>query len=281
MHLGHARTHLVTYLRARSSGGRVVMRIEDLDSPRVQRGSADDFLRAHEWLGLEFDEGPHFQSARLDRYVATLDRLEQDGHVYACACSRREIEAAEPGPAGDGGLRYPNVCRARIVDRKGRHALRFAMPEPSRGFHDRVFGSIAHGEVFGDFVLRRADGFFAYHLAVVVDDLDMGVTEIVRGADLLLATSRQIALHQALGVTPPTYLHVPLVLGADGKRLAKSHGSIGVLEYRAQGVSAETILGRLACSLGILPEPTPVTANELVERFDPSAIVPSSGSVAL
>jgi glutamyl-tRNA synthetase len=272
MHLGHARTHLVTYLRARSSGGRVVMRVEDLDAPRVRPGSADDFLRAHEWLGLEFDEGPYFQSARLDLYAATLERLEQAGHVYACACSRRDVETVDSGPAGDGGRRYPNTCRDRTIDRTERHALRFRMPEPSPAFHDAVFGAIPGGEVHGDFVLRRADLYFAYHLAVVVDDLDMGVTEVVRGADLLHSTSRQIALREALSAPHPSYLHVPLVLGPDGKRLAKSHGSIGVLEYRARGLSAEALLGRLAFSLGIVPEPSAITASELVERFDPSAI---------
>jgi glutamyl-tRNA synthetase len=272
MHLGHARTHLVTYLRARSSGGRIVMRMEDLDEPRVRPGSADDFLRAHEWLGLEFDEGPYFQSERRELYEATLERLERDGHVYACACSRREVETVDPGPAGDGGLRYPNTCRERAVDRDQRHALRFRMPEPSPAFHDAVFGSVPGGEVRGDFVLRRADRYFAYHLAVVVDDLDMQVTEIVRGADLLLATSRQIALREALGAPHPSYVHVPLVLGPDGKRLAKSHGSIGVLEYREQGIAAESLLGRLAFSLGIVPEPSAIAADELVERFDASAI---------
>jgi glutamyl-tRNA synthetase len=272
MHLGHARTHLVAFLRARSSGGRIVMRVEDLDTPRVRQGSVDDFFRAHEWLGLEFDEGPHYQSERLEAYAAALERLEQGGHVYACACSRRDIEAANGGPAGDGGLRYPNLCRNRSVDRAARHALRFMLPAPSPGFRDRVFGEIPPGGVRGDFVLRRADGFFAYHLAVVVDDLDMGVTEVVRGADLLQATSRQVALHRALGAHSPDYMHVPLVLGTDGVRLAKSHGSIGVLALREQGIAAETLLGRLAFSLGIFPEPAPVTAEELIERFDVDAL---------
>ena len=153
------------------------------------------------------------------------------------------------------------------------------MSEPSPGFRDEVFGEIAPGAARGDFVLRRADGIVAYHLAVVVDDIDMGITEVVRGADLLYATSRQIALTRALGAAPPRHLHVPLVLGPDGKRLSKSDGATGVLEHRERGVSAETLLGRLAYSLGITEDATPARASDLVWRFDPTKIVPRDGAL--
>lgn len=279
MHWGHARTHLVTWLRARASGGRIVMRFDDLDTPRVLQAAIDDFLAMHEWLGLDFDEGPIFQSSRKERYHDALERLQKAGRLYACTCSRSLIEAQNPGPAGDGGLRYLGTCRDAGHSFSERHAARLRWEEPSPGFEDRIFGAMAPGLVHGDFVLKRADGVVAYHLASVVDDLELGVTEVVRGEDLLLASARQLLLIDALDGTPPDWLHVPLVYDHDGQRLAKSYGSPGLHTARDAGLSPEAALGALAHSLRWLPAPTPTTLNELLNRFTLNTLRNARGEV--
>jgi glutamyl-tRNA synthetase len=267
MHLGHARTHLVAFLRARALGGRIVMRIEDIDPPRAKPGAAEAFLRDHEWLGLEWDEGPYFQSRRSDRYEAAIERLAAEGWVYPCTCSRQAIGRASHEEAGDGGLRYPGTCRGGPRPTGRPAALRFRFDEPSAGFEDAVAGAIAPGQTRGDFVLRRADGLFAYHLAVVVDDLEMGITEVVRGRDLLHATPRHVALARALGSAPPRYAHVPLLIGGDGEKLAKRLGSVGVAAYREAGFRPEALVGELASSLGLVERPEPIRPAELVRAF--------------
>lgn len=267
MHLGHVRTHLVAYLRARSHGGRIVMRIEDLDPPRVVPGSADAFLRDHEWLGLLWDEGPHYQSARTPLYEGALETLRRDGLTYPCTCSRKEIGSIASAPHGDDGPRYPGTCRAGPSHPGRPEAIRFRMPDVLPTWDD-VLASAPRAAIAGDdFVVRRADGLFAYQLAVVVDDADMGVTEVVRGVDIMHATPRQLALADALHVSRPAYLHLPLVLGADGERLAKRNGAIGVAAYREAGVSAETILGVVGASLGLVPHEAPTTLAVLLEAF--------------
>ncbi len=272
MHLGHARTHLVAWLRARSLGGRVVMRIEDLDPPREKPGAADAFLRDHEWLGLDWDEGPVYQSARGELYEDALARLAAAGATYPCTCSRKEIELASRGEAADGGPTYPGTCRARSAHPERPAAIRFRLDDPAPGFDDAIAGPIAAGLPCGDFVLRRADGLFAYHLAVVVDDLAMGITEVVRGRDLLASTPRHVALVHALGGVPPAYAHVPLLLGPSGEKLAKRLSSLGVAAYREAGVPPERLLGSLAASLGLLPRAEPVRAADLVRALDLRAL---------
>jgi glutamyl-tRNA synthetase len=258
------------------------MRIEDIDPPRMKPGAAEAFLRDHEWLGLDWDEGPFFQSRRGERYEAALARLGSEGWSYRCTCSRQEIQRASDAEAGDGGPRYPGTCR-RGPRHEGRpSALRFRFDEPSEGFDDLIAGPIAPGQTRGDFVLRRADGLFAYHLAVVVDDLEMGVTEVVRGRDLLHATPRHRALARALGGAPPRYAHVPLVLGGGGEKLAKRLGSVGVAAYREAGVRPEAIVGELAASLGLLPKPEPITPRDLVDvalALDPRALDRAGGEL--
>ncbi len=268
MHLGHARTHLVAWLRARSRGGRIVMRIEDVDPPREKPGAADAFLRDHEWLGLDYDEGPFYQSRRGELYEAALADLAEGGRTYPCTCSRKEIEQASREDAGDGGPRYPGTCRARPTHPARPAAVRFRFDEPAPGFEDAIAGPVAPGIARGDFVLRRADGLYAYHLAVVVDDVEMGITEVVRGRDLLASTPRHVALARALRADPPAYAHVPLLLGRGGEKLAKRLGSVGVAAYRAAGFRPEELLGQLAASLGLLPRPEAVRAEDLVRGFD-------------
>jgi glutamyl-tRNA synthetase len=291
MHLGHARTALLTWLRARSLGGRILMRVEDLDPPRVKAGSADAILRDHAWLGLDWDEGPVFQSARTDAYEAALTQLTQAGRTFPCTCTRREIEAAVSSAphAGelDGELVYPGTCRRRLtaapsssnvaqqrpaLSPRGARppAVRFALSEADQRlahFTDLLQGPV-HYPLGGDFVIKRSDGLFAYQLAVVVDDAELGVTEVVRGDDLLSSTPRQLALYAALGHAAPQFAHLGLVLDEQGGRLSKRFGSVGVTEYADAGVSPERMLGWLGRSLGQLDTAAPTTLSELLARFD-------------
>jgi glutamyl-tRNA synthetase len=274
MHLGHSRTLLVDFLRARARRGRIVMRIEDIDPLREKPGATDAFLRDHEWLGLEWDEGPVLQSARQGRYEAAAARLTAEGRVYPCTCSRLAIRdaltAAPMGPpAGDGGLRYPGTCRQGPSSKERPAALRFRFDEPSAGFEDAIAGPVAEGQTRGDFIVRRADGLFAYHLVVVVDDLAMGITEVVRGRDLLHATPRNLARAAALGAQPPPNAHVPLISAEGGEKLAKRLGSIGVSAYREAGFRPEELIGALAFSLGLLDRPEPCTPSELSRALGP------------
>lgn len=271
MHLGHVRTHLIAYLRARSLGGRIVMRIEDLDPPRVVPGSAEGFLRDHEWLGLEWDEGPHFQSDRTALYEAAIDRLRAEGAIYPCTCSRREVAQIASAPHGEEGPVYPGTCRPGPSHPGRPEALRFRMQAGEVVWRDTLLGDVTTPDA-GDFVVRRADGLFAYQLAVVVDDGAMGITEVVRGRDLLASTPRQLALADALGLVPPAYLHVPLVLGEDGERLAKRNGAIGVAAYREAGVSRERLLGAVGASLGLVPEGSSASLEALLGAFSLEAL---------
>lgn len=276
MHLGHARTALVTWLRARTLGGQIIMRIEDIDRPRVVPGAADRICRDHEWLGLDWDEGPVLQSSRGEAYERALRRLEASGLVYPCTCSRKEIAEIASAPHGDDGPRYPGTCRLGPSKPGGAASIRFLFDDPSPGFEDLLHGSFAPGRVGGDFVLRRADGMWAYQLAVVVDDAEMEVTEVIRGDDLLSSTPRQIALYRALGYRVPRFAHVGLVVDSEGVRLSKRQGSITIESLRESGRSAEEVTGMLACSLGLTPTNAPIRADALIERFELSQISRSS-----
>ena len=267
MHLGHARTALVIWLRARKLGGKIVMRVEDIDRPRVVRGAAGAILRDHEWLGLDWDEGPVFQSSRNEAYERALDRLQWAGRVYPCTCSRKEIAEIASAPHGDQGPRYPGTCLNGVTHPDRTPALRFRFDDPSPGFEDLVCGHYPEGEVAGDFVLRRADGTWAYQLAVVVDDADAQITEVIRGADLLSSTPRQIALYRALGYHLPQFAHVGLVVDSEGTRLSKRHGATAIEALRDSGRRPEDVIGLLAQSLGLTDAPAPISAEELVSGF--------------
>jgi glutamyl-tRNA synthetase len=282
LHLGSAATALVTWLAARAAGGRLVLRVEDIDTPRVVRGTEARQLEDLRWLGLDWDEGPdvggphgpYRQSECTERYEAALARLARDGLTFRCDCSRREIAGVASAPHGDDGPRYPGTCRDRadaamVTTWKRPPAVRLAVPPGEVIVDDAVQGRLVQDVAaqVGDFVLRRGDGVWAYQLAVVVDDLAMGVTEVVRGADLLPSAPRQVLLARLLGATAPTFAHSPLVLGPDGTRLAKRGGGTTIRELRQAGASASALVGALATTLGLRPDDAPVAPRDLIADF--------------
>jgi glutamyl-tRNA synthetase len=286
LHLGSAAAALVAWLRARAAGGVLVLRVEDVDTPRVVADSEARQLDDLRWLGLDWDEGPdvggshapYRQSERSARYETALAALEARGLLFRCDCSRREIAGVGSAPhAGDEGPRYPGTCRRfGMRDRTWKRvpAIRFAVPSGPLAIRDAWQGDYQQDvtAAVGDFVLRRGDGLWAYQLACVVDDLDMGITEVVRGADLLASAPRQVLVARALGGTPPAFAHLPLVTAPDGSRLAKRGGGTTLRERRATGESPEAVVGALAHALGLRPSPAPLTPRELLEDFDPDAL---------
>jgi glutamyl-tRNA synthetase len=254
LHLGNARTALLAWLWARRDGGRILLRIEDLDRARVRPGAEEAQRRDLAALGLDWDGPVVRQSERGALYAAALHRLDAAGLLYPCFCSRADIRAAASAPHGPEGAPYPGTCREFDPDEAGRRLA--AGEQAALRFRD------------GDFVVRRRDGVVAYQLAVVVDDADQDVTNVLRGDDLEPSTARQLALWRALALGPePDYAHVPLLLGPDGERLAKRHGAVSVADALA-GVSPEELVGWLAWTAGLQPEPAPRHPADLVEGFD-------------
>lgn len=277
-HLGNARTYLISWLFARAADGRVLLRIEDIDSPRVKPGAAAEAMGDLTWLGLDWDTGPVVQTERLPLYESALSRLQAAELVYPCTCTRGDIERAASAPHADGAEPpYPGTCSHRTVADAGKldrpFAWRFRVTE-SPAFDDLFRGptqvDLAHDG--GDFVVWKSAGSPAYQLAVVVDDADAGVTAVIRGDDLVSSTPRQLLLYRALGLTAPRFAHVPLVVGPDGRRLAKRHGDTRLAALRSAGVAAEQVIGLLAWSCGWQPDLAPATAAELVTKFDLAAI---------
>ena len=223
LHFGSLVAAVGSYLDARAHGGEWLVRIEDVDQPRTVPGAAEGILRTLEGFGFEWDGEVLVQSRRLDRYHAALVRLQLDGEVYPCACSRSEIAASTDRNSIDGGLLYPGTCRSGLAEGRAARSWRMRVPDHSVHFIDRVQGRAEQNleRDVGDFVLLRADGQYAYQLAVVVDDAEQGVTAVVRGVDLLDSTVRQMFLQQRLGLPTPTYAHLPVVVNAAGEKLSK------------------------------------------------------------
>ena len=219
LHFGSLIAALASWLDARRAGGRWLLRMEDLDQPRVMPGAADAILRQLETFGLEWDGAVVFQSARLDLYRNAIESLKT--HCYPCTCTRKELE--DSALAIDGSRIYPGTCRAGLAPGKAARAMRVRTNDEPVRFTDRVQGEVSQSleRNIGDFVVRRADGLFAYQLAVVVDDAAQGVTDVVRGADLLDSTTRQIHLQRLLGYATPRYLHLPVATNAEGEKLSK------------------------------------------------------------
>ena len=282
LHLGNLACSLLAWLSAKSQGGRVVLRIEDLDAARCPRIYADQLEEDLAWLGLYWDEGgsrggpkgPYYQSECSGIYLQSYQKLEQQGLVYPCFCSRAQLHAASAPHRSDGNVIYPGTCRdlsPEEIEEKSRRrppAWRLRVPDREIGFEDRCMGWYSENLLrdCGDFYLRRADGVFAYQLAVVVDDARMGVTEVVRGADLLSSTPRQLYLYELLGLRAPKFAHCPLLLAEDGRRLSKRDGDQSLENLRAR-YSAPEIVGRLAFAYGLQPEPAPRTPESLIPDF--------------
>jgi glutamyl-tRNA synthetase len=261
LHLGGAWTALASWAFARAFGGKTVVRVEDIDTPRVVAGASSRILEDLEWLGLDWDEAPSFQSQRTALYEAELAKLDAAGLTYLCDCSRAEIARAASAPhAGEEGKEtvYPGTCRDASPTRelKRAPAVRLRVPEGSRiGFDDPLSGHVDEDvdRVVGDFVLRRGDGVFAYQFVVAIDDAEERVTHVIRADDLLGSTARQILLMRLLGHdVSPTYIHVPLVVDPGGERLAKRTRGGTVRELAARGIRSTEIVGTLAHGLGLV-----------------------------
>jgi len=297
LHLGNARTFLINWALARQSSWKIVLRIEDLDTPRVRPQAQQQAIDDLRWLGIDWDEGPFYQMNDLSPYVAAIEQLHSAGRVYPCSCSRSEIALAQSAPnQGDHEPRYPGTCRSKLGDmfryenaddvqpmlekmllprssdsESGTQALRLFVPDESISFFDFVAGlqSINVQQQVGDFVIATKANLPAYQLAVVIDDARQGVTDIVRGDDLIPSAARQLWLYRYLDLTPlPTYYHLPLVVGEDGRRLAKRHGDTRLSWYRDQGVAVERIIGWIARTCGITENDVPMSASEFAKGLN-------------
>jgi glutamyl-tRNA synthetase len=272
LHLGNLRTALLAWLYARSAGARFLLRVEDLDPARSRREWAERQLADLGAIGIDWDGEPVRQSERGELYAQALERLRAQGLVYECFCTRAEIRDAASAPHGSGSALYPGTCRSLTARQRAERraerppALRVSADRARVGFVDRVLGEFEG--VVDDLVVRRNDGAFAYNLAVVVDDADQGVAEVVRGADLLDATPGQLWLADQLGISPPaSYAHVPLMLGDDGGRLAKRHGAVTLEDRMRLGETPGEVRFALAASAGLASEGEQPSPAELVSRF--------------
>ena len=280
LHIGGARTALFNWLYARHTGGKFILRIEDTDVQRSTQASADGIIASLNWLGIDWDEGPYFQSQRFDIYKDYAKRLIDGGQAYYCDCPAEVLEEKRKKALAAGGNPvYDGTCRQRNLSPSDKTVVRFRTPDTGKTVLDDVVKGpigVDNSEI-GDFVIVRSDGTPTYNFAVVVDDITMGVNTIIRGDDHVANTPRQIMLYRALGSPLPTFAHVPMVLGSDRSRLSKRHGAMSVLEYRDQGFLPAGLLNylvRLGWSYG---DQEYFTMAELVEKFSLDHIGKSAG----
>lgn len=282
MHLGNLCCALLAWLSVRSQNGEMLLRIEDLDPDRCKREYAEQLCDDLMWLGLDWDEGPgkagyvgpYYQSERRHIFEEALQTLQAKNLVYPCFCTRAQLHAASAPHASDGVFRYAGTCRdlspeeisARSQTRSP--AMRFRTPEGTVSFDDLFLGPQTFNvqDMFGDFLIRRSDGVHAYQLAVTIDDALMGVTEVIRGSDLLTSTGCQLQLFAALGKEAPRYGHIPLLVNPEGRRLSKRERDLDIGALRAR-LTPEELCGHLAHLLGMLQKPEPLTANEMIPLY--------------
>lgn len=275
MHVGNLLCAIVAYLSSKSKGGKFIIRIEDVDAPRCTRRAASDILEMLEALGIKSDEPVVYQSERAHAYCAAIRKIERAARVYPCFCTRAQLHAEGVTHLPDGGALYSQKCKsltreaAAELMRTETPSLRLSVPDEAIEFTDGIYGSQAQNlaRECGDFVILRRDGIYAYQLAVVVDDGESGVTEVVRGADLLYDTPRQIYLQRLLGLPTPDYFHIPLAVDARGRKLSKSDGDSAALLLKR--MPPREVIGALACAVGLIDESRPVTLDELVPLYSP------------
>ncbi len=275
LHVGGARTALFSWLYARRHGGQFVLRIEDTDLERSTEESVNAILEGMEWLGLDYDEGPFYQTKRFDRYNEVIDHLLESGHAYRCTCSKDRLDTLRAEQmANKQKPRYDGHCRDRDIDPSEPHVVRFRNPQDG----DVVINDLIRGDIvvsnneLDDLIIRRTDGSPTYNLSVVVDDHDMGITHVVRGDDHINNTPRQINMAVAMGWPVPAFGHVPMILGDDGARLSKRHGAVGVMQYKDDGYLPEALLNylvRLGWSHG---DQELFTREQMIELFDLDAV---------
>lgn len=272
MHLGNLFTALLAWLSARADGGEFVLRIEDLDPDRSRAEYAEAIRDDLRWLGLDWDREMPLQSTQTPVYAEQFERLRKRGLIYPCFCTRNELHAASAPHASGGTLLYAGTCRnltpAQIASQTRKPAWRIRVPEETISFRDGVFGAVTQNlaTACGDFILRRSDGVYAYQLAVVCDDALGGITQVVRGCDLLPSTPRQIWLGRELGFVQPAYYHVPLLVAPDGRRLSKRERDLD-MEHLRRRYTPEQLTGRLAFLAGLRPKVSAVAPKELAHGF--------------
>lgn len=268
MHLGNVFSALLSWLSARSQGGRWLLRIEDIDPQRSRQAYADLLMDDLQWLGLDWDDEPVYQSHRTDIYEHYFQLLCQQGLTYPCYCTRADLLATQAPHESDGRVVYPGTCRHRPLQPNRPAAIRLQVPNRIITFTDGHYGlqSVNLAEQVGDFVIRRKDGAWAYQLAVVVDDALMGVTQVVRGRDLLLSSPQQLYIARLLNFPSPHFIHLPLLCNATGQRLSKRDQSLDMACLR-QRYTAPELIGMLAHLAGLQPSPFPVTPQELIAHF--------------
>ena len=277
MHLGNAFSALLAWLSAKSRGGEIVLRVEDLDPARSRREYAEAIMDDLRWLGLDWDLRAQDQSRRGDAYEAALERLRAMDLLYPCYCSRDQLHAASAPHASDGRIIYAGTCRAltpaQRAEKPPTRCLRVKVPDRTIAFTDGLQGeqALSLQQEWGDFIVRRADGVAAYQLAVVVDDAACGVTEVVRGRDLLTSTPVQLWLYEALGLTPPAFCHVPMLMSPEGWRLSKRDRALDLGELRKTQTPGQ-VVGRLAWRCGLIDRPEAVSPRELAADFSWSRV---------
>ena len=280
LHVGGARTALINWLYARKHGGVFILRIEDTDEARSTPEMTQAILDGLSWLGITWDEGPFFQSERQALYAGNARNLLETGHAYRCFCSREALEERRNASGKPGEWKYDQVCRGISAEESARRAsagqpfvVRCAVPPGKLAWNDVVKGPIEFDSAeVEDFVLLRSDGTPTYHLSVVSDDVDMGMTHVIRGEDHISNTPKQIALYKGLGAEPPVFGHIPLILGTDKRKLSKRHGTVSVMTYKEEGILSLALFNFLAQLGANLGEEPFLTMSQVVSRFDFSAL---------